>query len=423
MNQADIVIVGAGAAGLMAARELSKEGKKVLILEARGRIGGRIYPLPKEEWGYEAQGGAEFVHGEAPVSKALLKEAGATLTHPTEWWSVRDGPPSKIERLSPHDLQLEEALKKLTGDTTVAQFLDSNFPAGEHDDLRNFVQSWVEGYDAADIHKASALTLRDEMLDQGSWRQMCIREGYGLLLKYLQDACMQNGVEILLHKAVTAITVNQNGVSIQCSDGLIYQTKRVVVTVPLPVLQTLQFTPPLPKKTQAAAKIGFGGVIKIIIRFKTKWWTGPREQPFERLFFMLSKEPVPTWWTQHPEPHTTLTGWLPGPNAEHVKNHSDEEILTLALLSLSRIFNISIEQLREELATFKIVNWIKDPFARGAYSYSTPESKEAVQELHRPVDNKLYFAGEAICEEDANGTAEAALASGLRVAKEIRESF
>ena len=78
MKNTEIIVVGAGAAGLMVARELSKAGKKVIILEARGRIGGRIYPLAKEEWGYEAQGGAEFVHGEAPVTHLLIKEAGLT---------------------------------------------------------------------------------------------------------------------------------------------------------------------------------------------------------------------------------------------------------------------------------------------------------------------------------------------------------
>src|SRR3990167_2674868 len=96
-SKADVVIIGAGAAGLMAARELSKAGKKVLILEARDRIGGRIYPLPESEWGYGAQGGAELVHGEAPVTRNLAAEAGLTITPLGEWWSVRDGKPKKLE--------------------------------------------------------------------------------------------------------------------------------------------------------------------------------------------------------------------------------------------------------------------------------------------------------------------------------------
>src|SRR5882724_9260228 len=72
-----IVVVGAGAAGLMAARELARAGQRVIIVEARDRCGGRIYPMPTAEFGYPAEGGAEFVHGEAPVTHGLLREAGA----------------------------------------------------------------------------------------------------------------------------------------------------------------------------------------------------------------------------------------------------------------------------------------------------------------------------------------------------------
>src|SRR5689334_3104299 len=127
-----IVIVGAGAAGLMAGRELACAGKRVTILEARDRCGGRIDPLPAAEFGYPAAGGAEFVHGEAPVTRAVLREAGLSLLpiHGTRW-NVEHGALSRDEVLALHAEGLHQALDKLKADLTVADFLKRYFAGPE----------------------------------------------------------------------------------------------------------------------------------------------------------------------------------------------------------------------------------------------------------------------------------------------------
>src|ERR1700756_5446434 len=98
------LVVGAGAAGLMPARELARAGKRVTIAEARDRCGGRIDPLPAEEFGYKAEGGAEFVHGAAPVTRTLMREAGLSLLpRAGARWSTRSG------ALLPDDSALPDA--------------------------------------------------------------------------------------------------------------------------------------------------------------------------------------------------------------------------------------------------------------------------------------------------------------------------
>src|SRR5258708_29087265 len=101
-----IIVIGAGAAGLMAARELGRAGKRVTILEARDRCGGRIHPLPAAEFGYSAEGGAEFVHGDAPVTNGLLREAGLSLlTIQGMQWTVEGGKFLREVPQDPHEAQ------------------------------------------------------------------------------------------------------------------------------------------------------------------------------------------------------------------------------------------------------------------------------------------------------------------------------
>ena len=128
-----IVIVGAGAAGLMAARELARAGKRVTILEARDRCGGRIHPLPASEFGYPADGGAEFVHGEAPVTCGLLSEAGLSLQaiEGTQW-SFDGTKLSRGGRDNPQEAELHAVLRDLKDDLTVAEFLRRHFAGDEY---------------------------------------------------------------------------------------------------------------------------------------------------------------------------------------------------------------------------------------------------------------------------------------------------
>jgi monoamine oxidase len=310
-------------------------------------------------------------------------------------------------------------LMQLKDDMPIAQFLELNFPIETNEEMHNSIRGFVEGYDAADPQRASTFALRDEWTSENEAKQYRIKEGYGALISFLERTSRQKGSEIEFNAEVRLIEWHDKKATVVCKDGTSYEASKVILTVPLPMLNKINYTPPIPDKLKAASEIGFGKVIKFLFRFKNRCWTNLQGKNLSKAGFIFSRETVPTWWTQYPEVYPVLTGWLAGPKAEQFIPNSQEELFEIGLSSLSGIFKMEKELLRKEVINFKVINWGADPLSLGAYAYATPETTKARTELLKSIHKILYFSGEALYEGKEMGTVEAALASGLRTAKEI----
>jgi len=415
-----ILVVGAGAAGLMTARELVRAGKRVTILEARDRCGGRIYPLPVEEYGYPAEGGAEFVHGAAPVTRALMREAQVSLLpRGGTRWSARTGKVSPNESSPPHMGRFYQALSEVKADLPIAEFLETHFAGRRYDELRRSITRTVEGYDAADPRRASTLALRDEWMARDEGQHGRIAKGYGELIEYLSSECRRHGAELHLGEAVAAIDEACGRVAVRCYDGATFEADAAILTVPLPLLSEIALPSAARERVTATADIGFGNVVKILFRFATKWWADLGGRDLGDLSFLLSDAKVPTWWTQYPDRYPVLTGWLAGPKADRVSSLTEAELIDMGLASLGEIFDLPLDGIRRNLVAARAINWGNDPFARGAYSYPTPRTREGQSVLRKPNGDAIFFSGEALYAGPELGTVEAALASGQETAQTI----
>ena len=414
------LVVGAGAAGLMTALELVRAGRRVTILEARDRCGGRIYPLPAEEFGYRAEGGAEFIHGAAPLTRALMRAARLSLS-PREGrrWSARTGALLPGEPAPPHASWFYQTLGEVTVDLPIAEFLETHFAGRQYDELRRSITRTVEGYDAADPRRASTLAIRDEWMVRDEGEHGRIAEGYGALVEHLVSECRRHRVAIHLGAAVAAIDEGRGGIAARCQHGAVFEADAAILTVPLPLLSEMALSSAARERAAATADIGFGNVVKILLRFASKWWADHGGQDLADLSFLLSDATVPTWWTQHPAGHPVLTGWFAGPKADRVSSFAATELVEMGLASLAEIFDLPVERISRDLVAARAINWGNDPFARGAYSYATPRTRQAQSALRKSDGSAIFFSGEALYAGPDMGTVEAALASGQETAQTI----
>jgi hypothetical protein len=171
-------------------------------------------------------------------------------------------------------------------------------------------------------------------MDGGRSKQARIAGGYGALLEFLTAGCPSHCVAIHLGSAVSAIEATDGKVMVRCTNGDVHDCDTVILTVPLPLLKEIALPAVEREKAAAAAHIGFGNVIKILLRFETHWWID-KQKDFADLTFLLSDARIPVWWTQHPAEHPVLTGWFGGPKTEGMARLNERELIEAGLASLA----------------------------------------------------------------------------------------
>lgn len=434
----DVVVIGAGAAGLAAAARLAEAGRSVLVLEARDRVGGRIDTRHEPGLGAAVELGAEFVHGVAPITRKWLERAGqSVLEIPDEHWRPANG------RLDRYDGLFEEVQRafrrnkeRASHDVSFAQFLDVTLKDELSPHARESARSMAEGFDAADTTRASALPIVEEWTNESfiDSSQGRIEGGYSTLIGELMRSLPATLCKVQLQTVVHKVTWERGSVEIEgkfLDQPFVVIAPRAVVTVPLGVLQApagdaghIAFEPSLATKQQALQKLESGPVIKLTLRFRSAFWEQFDDgRSRDASFLHAENQPFQVFWTQVPLRAPLLVAWLGGPRVASVDSQGDvAHLAKQAVQSLDSLFGKQWD-VADELEAVYCHDWQRDPFARGAYSYVGVGGGTAREELAAPLDGTLFFAGEATDNEGEAATVAGALQSGERAAHEIIESW
>jgi monoamine oxidase len=410
----DVVVVGAGVAGLAAARGLAEAGLAVVLLEAAERVGGRVLTARLAGCDLPMEAGAEFVHGRPPELLELIAEAGLTLTEREgRFYSFENGRLGAAEwEHSAFDVQDRLPSER---DRPFAEFLaEQKLP----EKIARRVTDYVEGFNAADARVIGTAALRKQQRAEesiGGERVLRIREGYDHLPLFLLDRFLAAGGRAHLSTPVTEIEWKRGDVRVRTANAALsqIQARRAVIALPLGVLQAGSVTiEPIPQKAaEAIAKLRMGTATRITLVFREQFW---REAAPDLNFLFAAGEALPVWWSPAAA-SAMLTGWVGGPKAAQCP--AGEALRDAALATLGKIFRR--DNLDSLLAGWTAHDWQRDPLSLGVYSYAPAGAVEASDALAEPVEDTLYFCGEHTDTTGHWGTVHAALRSGLRVSRII----
>ena len=421
----DVLIIGAGAAGLAAAMRLSAAGRSVVVIEARDRIGGRILTMDAD--GEPVELGAEFIHGRPPEIFDLINRFGlsATPVGGDQFCNVA-GKLCACDFFHEVDEVFDKLMHYRGPDISFEKFLRS---VCEEETTREWARGYVAGFHGAPPDDAGVEALihdtkaEEEIDGQRSWR---IEGGYKRLIDRMWQACEKSGVRLELNAHVERV---EWGKGIRVFAGAKeFKAKRAIVTLPISMLQAnaVTFTPPLNEKQTALGGIAMGDVARCVLRFRRRWWEELNSKDGKSLkdaSFLFSRgTDFPTWWTQAPVKMPILVGWASAITAHALTRHSHEEVSAKAIGSLATVLGVDESRIRSELVSTHFHDWCADPLTRGAYTYARVGGSGAYRSLAQPLRDTLFFAGEATDITGNTGTVHGAVASGKRAAKEILSS-
>jgi monoamine oxidase len=434
----DVLILGAGVAGLSAAIDLSRAGLRVEIVEGRDRIGGRVFTRFDENLKHSVELGAEFIHGLPPEIWLPLQQQKIDVTEVEgDFWCSTNG------RLEPCGFfrEVEQILSKMNDrspDQSFLEYLSQRFPGEDHDEAKRRATAYVSGFNAADPAQVSLHWLvhsreaEEQILGD---RAFHIVGGYQMFLKLLTDELKSRQVPIHLGTKVQEVQRNGGSVDVRATSIRGDQTlsaPQALITFPLGVLQAatpgdgIHFDPPLPaEKVHALGKLLMGNVVRVTLCFRRRIWEDivVDGKNLAGMGFLFSDHKLfPTWWTQMPDPLPMITGWSPAASADNLRGMSEGRIVQKATETLAGLMGMEKLPLQSELVGAYFHDWDSDPFSLGAYSYVKVGGEGSQQTLGTPVENTLFFAGEATDTSGHNGTVHGAIASGKRAAREILEA-
>ncbi|MEZ0351050.1 flavin monoamine oxidase family protein [Mycobacterium sp. pR1184] len=408
-----ILIVGAGMAGLAAARRLVDAGWPVRLIEARDRIGGRVYT--NRDWGVPIEMGASWIHGTASDPMMELAHSAHAEVIPTDYYGWAKLAVDRRLPATDYDADswrqfVERACDRVTGGSLGAA-VDAAAKRAELSEtdrtqLAFFVATEIEDEYAAGADQLSATTF--DTGDYADGDQAVITNGYDALPKLLAD-----GLPIVLRTPVTAITRRDSTVTVHAGNQS-FEGPAAIVTVPLGVLKAgaIAFDPPLPDgHARAVNALGFGVLSKTFFRFNRRTW-----KTDNAFYLFMGTDPGAwaQWFTLSNSAGPIVVAFNAGERGRAVEASSAADVTARALPIARQLFGDDVAPMEVRTS-----NWSTDPYARGSYSFHAPGSGlDDRRRLREPITDRLYLAGEAADTKNPS-TVIGAVASGRYAADQL----
>ena len=426
----DVAVLGAGAAGLAAACSLVERGLRVVLIEARERVGGRIHTrqvVAADGQAFPVELGAEFIHGLPEQSWTLIGAAGLATAEvagsrlecrPDGLREAEDGAFAVLD-----DMVQWWSRQPLGGDATFAQFLEA---ARIPDGLRSRAAAFVEGFNAADCNVVSVAALARQQNAEDAIsgdRNFRVRAGYAALPAWLSRQFTLAGGELRLGTHIRHVAWRPGEVVLRGEVGgqraVEIHARRAILTLPLGVLQSGEIRiDPQPAAVTMARSMVMGMARRITLQFKRRFWLDDvrRALPAGAAGMSVLFTPgelLRTWWTPEPLTWPLLTAWVGGPRVCDLPQQLEQCCIDI----LARCLRRSGAEIATLLEAAHSHDWQQDALTRGAYSYVPVGAIGVSAALAQPIEGTLFFAGEHTDTTGHWGTVHGALASGRAAAQ------